>query len=77
MKWNLRMAAAQRGIWKASEMQRLLAERGLEDGVPLTPHTYADLPLRSAEPSARLQAATSAGTAERAHGTVWHRVERL
>lgn len=29
MKWNLRMAAAQRGIWKASEMQRLLAERGL------------------------------------------------
>jgi len=29
MKWNLRLAAAQRGIWKASEMQRLLAERGL------------------------------------------------
>lgn len=29
MKWNLRLAAAQRGIWKASELQRLLAERGL------------------------------------------------
>jgi DNA-binding Xre family transcriptional regulator len=29
MKWNLRLAAAHRGIWKASEMQRLLAERGL------------------------------------------------
>lgn len=29
MKWNLRLAAANRGIWKASEMQRLLAERGL------------------------------------------------
>ena len=29
MRWNLRLAAAQRGIWKASEMQRLLAERGL------------------------------------------------
>ncbi|MFE2758183.1 helix-turn-helix domain-containing protein [Actinosynnema sp. NPDC059335] len=29
MKWNLRMAAAQRGIWKASELQRMLAERGL------------------------------------------------
>jgi DNA-binding Xre family transcriptional regulator len=29
MKWNLRLAAANRGIWKASEMQRLLAERGV------------------------------------------------
>lgn len=29
MKWNLRLTAANRGIWKASEMQRLLAERGL------------------------------------------------
>jgi DNA-binding Xre family transcriptional regulator len=29
MRWNLRMAAAQRDIWKASEMQRLLAEHGL------------------------------------------------
>src|SRR6266545_2562618 len=30
MKWNLRLAAANRGIWKASELQRLLAERGLQ-----------------------------------------------
>jgi len=29
MKWNLRLAAAHRGIWKASELQRMLAERGL------------------------------------------------
>ncbi|MCI3929204.1 helix-turn-helix domain-containing protein [Streptomyces sp. AN091965] len=29
MKWNLRLAAAHRGIWKASELQRLLAEHGL------------------------------------------------
>ncbi|PKW17824.1 helix-turn-helix domain-containing protein [Saccharopolyspora spinosa] len=29
MKWNLRLVAAQRGIWKATEMQRQLAERGL------------------------------------------------
>jgi DNA-binding Xre family transcriptional regulator len=29
MKWNLRLAAANRGIWKASELQRLLAERGM------------------------------------------------
>jgi DNA-binding Xre family transcriptional regulator len=29
MKWNLRLAAANRGIWKASEFQRMLTERGL------------------------------------------------
>lgn len=29
MKWNLRMAAAQRDIWKASDLQRRLAERGM------------------------------------------------
>jgi DNA-binding Xre family transcriptional regulator len=29
MKWNLRLAAAHRGIWKASELQGMLAERGL------------------------------------------------
>jgi DNA-binding Xre family transcriptional regulator len=29
MKWNLRLAAANRGIWKASELQRLLAERDM------------------------------------------------
>ncbi|MFJ7589447.1 helix-turn-helix domain-containing protein [Streptomyces sp. NPDC097617] len=29
MKWNLRLTAANRGIWKASELQRMLAERGL------------------------------------------------
>ncbi|WP_455357143.1 helix-turn-helix domain-containing protein [Streptomyces sp. SYSU K217416] len=29
MKWNLRLTAANRGIWKASELQRMLAERGV------------------------------------------------
>jgi DNA-binding Xre family transcriptional regulator len=29
MRWNLRLTAANRGIWKASELQRQLAERGL------------------------------------------------
>lgn len=29
MRWNLRLAAAQREIWKASDLQRMLAERGL------------------------------------------------
>lgn len=29
MKWNLRLAAAQRDIWKASQLQGMLAEAGL------------------------------------------------
>jgi len=29
VRWNLRLAAASRGIWKASELQRSLAEHGL------------------------------------------------
>lgn len=29
MRWNLRLAAAQRGIWKASELQQQLAAHGL------------------------------------------------
>ncbi|MGH3856816.1 MAG: helix-turn-helix domain-containing protein [Pseudonocardiaceae bacterium] len=29
MRWNLRLTAANRGIWKASELQRMLAEHGL------------------------------------------------
>lgn len=30
MRWNLRLQAAERGIWKSTEMRRLLAEAGLE-----------------------------------------------
>ena len=30
MRWNLRMTAAERGIWKSTEMRRVLAEAGLE-----------------------------------------------
>jgi DNA-binding Xre family transcriptional regulator len=30
MQWNLRMKAAERGIWKSTEMRRLLAEAGVE-----------------------------------------------
>ena len=29
MKWNLRLTAANRGIWKASKLQAMLAEAGL------------------------------------------------
>jgi putative transcriptional regulator len=30
VRWNLRMKAAERGIWKSTQMRRLLAENGLE-----------------------------------------------
>jgi DNA-binding Xre family transcriptional regulator len=30
MRWNLRMKAAENGIWKSAEMRRLLAAAGLE-----------------------------------------------
>ena len=29
MRWNLRLAAAQRDIWKASQLQHMLADAGL------------------------------------------------
>ncbi len=30
MQWHLRLRAAERGIWKSTELRRLLAEAGLE-----------------------------------------------
>ena len=30
MRWNLRMTAAERGVWKSTEMRRRLAEAGME-----------------------------------------------
>lgn len=30
MRWNLRMKAAEQGIWKSTEMRRRLAEAGME-----------------------------------------------
>lgn len=30
MQWNLRMAAAERGIWKSTQLRRMLADAGLE-----------------------------------------------
>jgi putative transcriptional regulator len=30
VRWNLRLTAAERGVWKSTEMRRRLAEAGLE-----------------------------------------------
>lgn len=44
MRWNLRLAAANRGIWKASDLQRLLAERGLVISAGKMSHLWSGRP---------------------------------
>ena len=36
MKWNLRVQAAERGIWKSAELRRMLSDAGLWTGTPTT-----------------------------------------
>ncbi len=45
MKWNLRLVAAQRDIWKSSELQRLLAEAGLVISAGKMSHLWAGQPV--------------------------------
>lgn len=45
MQWNLRMVAAQRGIWRASELRRLLAEAGLEISGGKMSHLWSGRPI--------------------------------
>lgn len=44
MRWNLRLAAANRGIWQASDLQRLLAERGLTVSLGKMSHLWSGQP---------------------------------
>jgi DNA-binding Xre family transcriptional regulator len=45
MQWNLRMVAAQRGIWRASDLRRLLAEAGLEISGGKMSHLWSGRPI--------------------------------
>jgi putative transcriptional regulator len=45
MQWNLRMVAAQRGIWRASDLRRLLAEAGLEISGGKMSHLWSGQPI--------------------------------
>jgi DNA-binding Xre family transcriptional regulator len=45
MRWNLRLAAANRGIWQASQLQRLLAERGLVISAGKMSGLWSGLPI--------------------------------
>jgi DNA-binding Xre family transcriptional regulator len=44
VRWNLRLAAANRGIWKASELQHLLAEHGLVISAGKMSHLWSGQP---------------------------------
>ena len=45
MDWNLRLAAAQRGIWRSSDLRRLLAEAGLEISAGKMSHLWSGRPI--------------------------------
>jgi DNA-binding Xre family transcriptional regulator len=44
VKWNLRLAAAKRDIWKASDMRQLRAEHGLPISVGKMPNLWSGQP---------------------------------
>jgi len=45
MEWNLRLAAAQRGIWRSSDLRRLLAGAGLEISAGKMSHLWSGRPI--------------------------------
>jgi DNA-binding Xre family transcriptional regulator len=45
MQWNLRMVAAQRGIWRAADLRRLLGEAGLELSGGKMSHLWSGQPI--------------------------------
>jgi DNA-binding Xre family transcriptional regulator len=45
MKWNLRMAAAQRDVWKASQLHSMLADAGLVISAGKMSHLWSGRPV--------------------------------
>jgi DNA-binding Xre family transcriptional regulator len=45
VKWNLRLAAAQRDIWKASQLQTMLADAGLVISAGKMSHLWSGQPV--------------------------------
>ena len=45
MQWNLRLAAAQRGIWRASDLRRLLAQQDLVISAGKMSHLWSGRPI--------------------------------
>ncbi len=45
MRWNLRMVAAERGIWKASDLRRALARAGLDISAGKMSNLWSGTPI--------------------------------
>lgn len=45
MRWNLRMVAAQQGIWKAADLRRALGEAGLQISAGKMSHLWSGRPI--------------------------------
>jgi len=45
MRWNLRMVAAQQGIWKATDLRRALAAAGLDVSAGKMSHLWSGAPI--------------------------------
>lgn len=45
MQWNLRLRAAERGIWKSAELRRMLADAGLEISAGKMSSWWAGTPI--------------------------------
>ncbi len=45
MRWNLRMVAAQRGIWKAADLRRALGDAGLQISAGKMSHLWSSTPI--------------------------------
>lgn len=44
MKWNLRMAAAERGVWTSTELRRMFSDAGLEISAGKMSHLWTGTP---------------------------------
>jgi len=45
MRWNLRMAAAERGVWRSTDLRRALVDAGLEISAGKMSHLWSGTPI--------------------------------
>ena len=45
MRWNLRMVAAERGVWKSTDLRRALADAGLDISAGKMSHQWSGTPI--------------------------------
>lgn len=45
MRWNLRMVAAERGVWKSTDLRRALGDAGLDMSAGKMSHLWSGTPI--------------------------------